>query len=189
MEVAVKTGTEAGRLLERIACGESGALEQFYEAFHGRVYAFVLRRLNNPADAAEILNEVMLEVWRSAARFEGRSQPLTWVLGIAHHKVLDRLRRAHTANHEEITPDIAPADEVSAVEALAGAEDAELVRRCLDKLTDSHRLVVHLAFFNDLSYHEIAEIVNCPLGTVKTRMFYAKQVLKRCLAGQRPASL
>jgi RNA polymerase sigma-70 factor, ECF subfamily len=177
---------DASALLQRIAHGQTRALEAFYAAFHAPVYAFALKRVRNAADAAEILNEVFLEVWRSAGRFEGRSRPLTWVFGIAHHKIVDHLRRQHADREEELSPDMADPDPTDFSAALAGVQDADLVRRCLERLSGSHRLIVHLAFYQDLSYSEIAEIAACPVGTVKTRMFHAKQSLKRCLgAGTR----
>jgi RNA polymerase sigma-70 factor (ECF subfamily) len=173
--------TEASGLLEQIARGHIPALEAFYAAFHAPVYAFALKRLRNAADAAEVLNEVLLEVWRSAARFEGRSRPLTWVLGIAHHKIIDHLRRRRDYREETLPPDIPDPEPADVTAALAHAGDAEMVRRCLERLSDVQRLVVHLAFYEDLSYPEIAEIAGCPIGTVKTRMLHAKQLLKRCL--------
>jgi RNA polymerase sigma-70 factor (ECF subfamily) len=173
--------TDAHALLRQTADGQTGALEALYAAFHAPVYAFALKRVRNAADAAEILNEVFLEVWRSAGRFEGRSRPLTWLLGIAHHKIVDHLRRQHADREEVLPPDMADPDPPDLSAALMGAQDADLVRRCLERLSGSHRLVVHLAFYQDLSYSEIAEIADCPVGTVKTRMFHAKQSLKRCL--------
>ena len=80
-------------LLQRIADGDEDALGAFYRLFEGRIYRFALSRLNDVFDAADILNEVMFEVWRGAARFEGRSAVSSWVLGIAHHKTIDRLRK------------------------------------------------------------------------------------------------
>lgn len=172
---------EAESLLARIAGGDERALGEFYDSFHGRIYAFVRKYLRNGADAAEVLNEVMLEVWRRAGRFEGRSRALTWVLGIAHHKAIDCLRRlAPPAEDDSALEDIAD-DSASAIDALAGAEDAARLRRCLDQLPAIHRAVLHLAFFEDRPYPEIAEVVGCPLGTVKTRVFHAKEQLKRCL--------
>ena len=174
---------DAAELLRRMAAGSEAALREFYQAFHGRVYAFAVRRLRNPADAADVLNEVMLEAWRSAARFEGRSRALTWLLGIAHHKIVDHLRRQKSHLLEELDPEMTDADDPTAFEMLAGAQDAALLRRCLEGLSDAHRLIVHLAFFEDLAYEEIAKIADCPLGTIKTRMFHARRLLKRCLSG------
>lgn len=178
---AIDTEIAAG-LFSRMATGSEAALREFYQAFHGRVYAFALKRLRNPADAADVLNEVMLEAWRSAARFEGRSQVLTWVLGIAHHKIIDNLRRQKSHLLDELDPEMADDAEPTAFEALAGAQDAAQLRRCLEGLSDAHRLIVHLAFFEDLAYEEIAKIADCPVGTVKTRMFHARRLLKHCLS-------
>lgn len=172
---------EAGALLVRIAQGETRALEFFYDAYHARVYSFALKRLSNTADATEILNEVMLEVWRSASRFEGRSRPLTWVLGIAHHKVIDRLRQRQRTSHDELDLDHVADESPGMAEAMTGTQDAERVRRCVERLPDAQRLMIQLAFFDDLSYPEISEIASVPVGTVKTRVFHAKQALKRCL--------
>lgn len=170
------------KLLAGIARGRERDMSEFYRLYHSRIYAFVLRRLRNSADAAEVANEVMLEVWRGAGGFEGRAKALTWVLGIANHKALDRMRRkGYDATPEEFDPDELSDERESTDELLARLQQAEAVRRCLDRLSDAHRAVVHLAFFEDLGYEEIASILRCPEGTVKTRMFHAKKGLKRCL--------
>lgn len=168
--------------MQAIATGDETAMREFYQSFHGVVYAFALRRLSHSAEAADVLNEVMLEVWRHAARFEGRSKVQTWLLGIANHKIIDKLRQRKHSQHEVFDDDIADENNPTALDAIAGAEDAARVRDCIEGLSDAHRQVVHLAFFEELSYGEIAQIAACPEGTVKTRMFYAKQALKRCLA-------
>lgn len=173
---------DAAALLARMATRDESALREFYRQFHGQVYAFALKRLRDPADAADVMNEVMLEAWRSAGRFEGRSKVSTWVLGIAHHKTIDNLRRRKNRAHDELDDQIEDSDSPTAADVLAGAQDAALLHRCLDGLSGTHRQVMHLAYFEDLSCEEIAEISDCPVGTVKTRMFHAKRRLKRCLA-------
>lgn len=176
-----RTG-DAVELLAAIAGGSESALAEFYRMYHARIYGFIAKRLHNSADAADVLNEVMLEVWRHADGFQGRSQVLTWVLGIAHHKTVDCLRRRspHLALEDGVEENLEDERE-GAAEILARQQDAELMRYCIGKLSDSHRTVVHLAFFQELNYTEIAEILACPEGTVKTRMFHAKQKLKDCL--------
>jgi len=169
-------------LLRNIAAGSEQALKEFYQAFHSSVYAFALKLLKDPVDAAEILNEVMMEVWRGASRFEGRSRARTWVMGITHHKIVDQLRRRGRHKTEEIDPDIPDENASVVLDAIVSAENARFIQLCMEKLSDAHRQVVHLTFFEDFSYPEIAQILNCPLGTVKTRMFHAKQLLKKCLA-------
>lgn len=178
-------------LLRRIAMGEEAAMATFYGAFESSVYRFILSRLNDPFEAADILNEVMLEVWRGAGRFQGRSAIKSWLFGIARHKTIDRLRsrqRNAARAGEEPSEDIADENAADPAEAIAATENAEFVRHCLDKVSAAHREVLHLTFFEDLTYGEIAAIVGCPEGTVKTRMFHAKRAMQHCLAklmGQR----
>ncbi len=169
-------------LLRRIATGSEQALSEFYQTFHSSVYAFALKLLKDPVDAAEILNIVMMEVWRCAKRFEGRSRVRTWLMGITHHKIIDKLRKRGRHKTEEIDPNIPDENSSVVLDAIVSAENTGFIRRCMEKLSDAHHQVVHLTFFEDLSYPEIAQILDCPLGTVKTRMFHAKQLLKKCLA-------
>jgi len=169
-------------LLAAIAGGSEAALAEFYHLYHARIYSFIIRRVHNGADAADVLNAVMMEVWRYAAAFQGRSQVLTWVLGIAHHKTIDCLRRRSPhVELEDGVEDHLEDEHDGAPEILMRQQDAALMRYCIEKLSDSHRAVVHLAFFQELNYTEIAKILVCPEGTVKTRMFHAKQNLKNCL--------
>jgi RNA polymerase sigma-70 factor, ECF subfamily len=173
---------DAAELLASIADGSETALAEFYRLYQSRIYGFIIRRVHNAADAADILNEVMMEVWRHAGAFQGRSRVLTWVLGIAHHKIIDCLRRR--SPHLELEDGVEEymEDECDgAPEILAKQQDATLLRFCVEKLSDSQRAVVHLAFFQELTYAEVATILACPEGTVKTRMFHAKQKLKDCL--------
>lgn len=169
------------RLLSRMSGGDQDALATFYRRHEAAVFRFVLSRLNDPFEAGDLVIEVMHEAWRSAPRFQGRSAARSWLLGIARHKSLDRVRSQarHKADALEETEEV---PDTSTIDALAAAEDAEAVRHCLEGLSQQHREVVHLAFYEDLSYREIAEIADCPEGTVKTRIFHAKRALKACLA-------
>ena len=172
-------------LLQQISQQKQHALKSFYELFETRVYHYAFSRLNDPFDAADTLNEVMLEVWKYASRFEGRSKVSTWLLGITKHKVYDRLRkRGPSQKHDDIedhsdhlTDNALPMERV-----LSAAQDADLIQRCLQGMNPVHREALHLAFFEDLPYQEIARIAQCPEGTVKTRVFHAKIALKNCLA-------
>jgi RNA polymerase sigma-70 factor (ECF subfamily) len=177
---------QAIELLEKINRGQQSALEDFYRLFESRVFHYALSRLNDSYEAADTLNEVMMEVWKHAGRFEGRSRVSTWLLGITHHKVYDRLRkRKHTNMQEDIddySNQLSDDNEVSMENALVGVENAQLVQQCMDKLSEAHREVIHLAFFEDMHYQDIASIAKCPEGTVKTRVYHAKQALKNCIA-------
>ena len=171
------------QLLQRIAGGDQRALRQFYERFHGVVYQFSLRTLHNGADAAEVLNEVMLEVWRRAATFAGQSQVRTWLLSITRYKSIDLLRRKRPSEllDEAALEDEASGEACPASLAIELGQQGAQVRQCLERLKDGHRQVVYLTFFEELSYPQIAEIMAIPNGTVKTRMLHAKQQLLQCL--------
>lgn len=171
-------------LITRIARGEEAALRQFYDIHQARVYRYAYARLNDSFAAADILNETMLEVWRQAVKFAGRSKASTWVLGIARHKVIDHQRRLYRHPTEEFDEATADPYTPDTADAIAGLQEGVRLRRCLEKLSQAHREVIHLAFFEDLAYGEIAAIAGCPEGTVKTRVYHAKQALKGCL-GQR----
>lgn len=174
----------AAELLARIARGDESALRALYEQFEGRIYRYVLGRLNDSFAAADILNEVMLEVWRNAVNYAGKSKVSTWLFGIARHKSIDYLRRERRHAAEEYDVETADDDAPTAADAIAGLEDADRLAKCMEKLSDAHREAVHLAFFEQLPYAEIGVVTGSPEGTVKTRIYHAKQLLKHCL-GQR----
>ena len=171
--------------LGEIARGREAALEKFYRHYHVQVFQFARRLVNNEADAAEITNEAMLEVWRAAARFAGESRVRTWLFGIVNHRAIDLLRRRRRRHEhaDELTDvaDEAPACNISDV--IGGAQDAGRVRDCVQQLPERQKAVVHLAFFEELSYPEVAQVLDVPIGTIKTRVMHAKQRLQHCLAG------
>ena len=168
-------------MLEKIANGNEGAMHEFFSGFSQVVYAFAMNRLKDAADASDVVNDVMLQVWKHAGRFESRSKVKTWLLGIANHKVLDAFRKRGQVQFEEVDEQIADESSDIGVLEISMLQDAKSIRDCMEKLSENHRQVVHLAFFEDLPYPEIADILNCPTGTVKTRMMHAKNSLKRCL--------
>ena len=173
---------EFKRLIERVSEGDEAAFTDLYRRLESRVFNFIRSKLNDSFEAGDILNEVFLEVWRSAGRFEGRSKATTWIFGIAYYKTMDRLRR----RNREILVDPQdldrPDESPDQAEAVAALEEGRHLRFCLDKLAPRQRAVVELAFFEDLSYQEIAKIVDCPEGTVKSRVYHAKEALRHCLA-------
>lgn len=168
-------------LVSAIASGDETAMAGFYKRFGRGVYAFSLQRIKDPVQAEEVVVETMYEVWKGARRFRGDSQVRTWVLGIARHKVLDRLRARKHVQLDEIDETIA-CTEPGGYEIVARAHDAAAIAKCMELLSDAHRECLHLAFFQDLSMAEIAKIQQCPANTVKTRIFHAKRNIKSCLA-------
>ncbi len=167
-------------LLSRVAAGDRAALAALYRALEKPVYRFVQGKLNDPAQSADLVHDVFLEVWRNAPRFEGRSSAKTWVFGIAYRKVIDVFRaqaRLQVTDDIPETEDDAPA----ALDCLVAGQMRDRLRYCMDRLKPEHRAAIDLAFYEDMGYREIAEVTAVPEGTVKTRIFHAKKLLQHCL--------
>lgn len=170
-------------LLARIARKDKSAFEQFYQELERPLFRFVQLKLNDPFRSADIVHEVFLEVWRSAGSFQKRSRVRTWVFAIAYRKVMDVFRKQDRLTFGDDVPEQID-DSPSAEACLVAAEQTDAVRHCLDTLKHEHRLAVELTFYEDMSYREIASVTGVPEGTVKSRVFHAKQLLMRCLAAR-----
>jgi RNA polymerase sigma-70 factor, ECF subfamily len=172
------------RLLSRIEQADEGAFRELYCAFSRKLYAYVLRQLSDPAQAEEIVADTLYEVWKAPAKFRGESQFSTWLIGIARNKVLMHWRsRKPDADHDDVA-DLAeqlPSDAPGAFEIMADQQRSAGVRTCVDKLGSDHRECVHLVFYQGMALAEVARIQQIPEGTVKTRLFHARQKLKQCL--------
>lgn len=168
--------------IRQIATGDRRAFERLYEVYGPRIFRFAIRMVKEETKAEEVVNDVMLEVWKSAARFEARSKPSTWILGIARFRALNAIRgkKIDTDELDDTTPVADPSEDAG--ERLDRAVRKERIKQALDTLSPEHREVVELTFFQGCSYKEIAEIAGCPEGTVKTRMFHAKKKLEPVLA-------
>ena len=168
-------------LVRNIAAGDQAAMKQLYELHSGPLFHFVKNWLADPHEASDIVHETMLEVWRRADRFQGRSSLKSWIYSIARNKSIDKNRKSSRLSYTDDMPDTAD-DEANPLEALELSQDAVHLKDCIAKLSETHRRMIHLAFYEDLSYREICEIEGCPVGTVKTRILHAKKLLMRDLA-------
>ncbi|MFD0314017.1 sigma-70 family RNA polymerase sigma factor [Streptomyces flavalbus] len=177
---------QAEELLRRVAGGDQRAFEELYALVSGPVFGLVRRVVRDPAQSEEVAQEVLLELWRSAARFDpGRGSALAWVLTVAHRRAVDRVRSARAAGEREQREALRsrqPAFDQVSEEVEAGME-REWVRRCLDRLTALQRQSVTLAYYDGYTYREVAERLSLPLGTVKTRMRDGLTRLRECLGG------
>jgi len=174
----------AQALLQRISEGDEAAFADFYRLFEKRLYHFIKQKLNDPFEAADILNETLLEVWRKAGTFEGRSKVSTWLFGIAYFKTVDRLRKNGKLIVDSDSIPEQVDESANAMACLLSKENGVHIQYCLETLKLAHRTVIELAFLEDMPYGEIAQIVECPENTVKTRMFHAKQLMKNCLSAR-----
>ncbi|WP_338899122.1 sigma-70 family RNA polymerase sigma factor [Streptomyces sp. TG1A-60] len=177
---------EADRLLVRVAGGDQRAFEDLYAVVSGPVFGLVRRVVRDPAQSEEVAQEVLLELWRSAGRFDpARGSALSWVLTLAHRRAVDRVRSARAATERERREGrrshLTAFDQVTE-EVEAGLE-RQWVRHCLEKLTSLQRESVTLAYYDGYTYREVAERLSCPLGTVKTRMRDGLTRLRECLGG------
>jgi RNA polymerase sigma-70 factor (ECF subfamily) len=171
------------RLISRIAGGELRAFEQLYRTYHPRLTRFVERVTRRPGLVGELLNDTMLVVWNRAGTYNGSCKVSTWIFAIAYRKAVKALSRWDEPVQGDPTDDCAPA-ESDPEQRLAQSQLRALLARALDTLSAEQRAVVALTYLHGIGYREIAEIVGCPVDTVKTRMFHARRRLKTLLAGR-----
>ena len=169
--------------MKRIADGDRDAFKEFYALYNRRLFAYLTKLLSARETVEEVFNDVMFEVWRQAGNFRGESKVATWVFGIAHNKALN-VRRAQGTR---VIVDLEEANEapttVASAQILAEQSNVgQMIHRALTELSEEHRAVIELTFYQGFSYAEIARIVNCPVNTVKTRMFHARRQLRELLS-------
>jgi RNA polymerase sigma-70 factor (ECF subfamily) len=170
-------------LLESIAAGDKFAMQVLFQRHNVRVYRFVLRLIGNESLAEEIVSEVFLNVWRHAGTFEAKCQVTTWLLAIARHKAVSVLRQRSEAQlDDDMAATVAdPSDDAETV--LDRQDRSQIIRKCLTRLSPSHREIIDLVYYHEKSVDEAARIVGVPKSTVKTRMFYARNHLAKLLTG------
>lgn len=167
------------RLLARVAAGDRRAFDQLYFLYRPRLNRFLLRMLGSESGADALVNDVMYTVWTRAGSFAGRSRVSTWVFGIAYRLALAWLRKRKLRTR--LFRQDPAMDEHEAADEYGLDERHDWLRRGLDALSPQQRAVVELSYFGGYDYNEIATIVDCPVGTVKTRMFSARRKLKTAL--------
>ncbi|HEY0001242.1 MAG TPA: ECF RNA polymerase sigma factor SigK [Actinoplanes sp.] len=173
-----------GVLLAAVGRGDEAAFGRLYDLVAARVFGLVRRVLRDPAQAEEVAQEVMVEVWRTAARFDAsRGSATAWVFTIAHRRAVDRVR-AEQAGTDRLARYAAAAgdteyDEVA--EEVTRRLEHQQVRRCMDGLTELQRQAITLAYFDGRSYREVADLLGTGLPAIKTRMRDGLIRLRDCL--------
>lgn len=182
------TRNELGDVMARVAAGEQAAFAYFYDATSRSVFGIVLRVLRDRAQAEEVTQEVYVEAWRAAGSFDPLlGSPSAWLNTIAHRRAVDRVRSAERSvardqRHFEAAETLHGADTADLVVA---ADEGQRMREAIEGLPEAQRTALRLAYFEGRSYREVAEFLEVPLGTVKTRIRDALQRLKNQLGGQR----
>ncbi|HEY2357926.1 MAG TPA: sigma-70 family RNA polymerase sigma factor [Phenylobacterium sp.] len=170
------------RLIRRIVERDLRAFEALYRDYHPRLTRFLTNMLRLPHLVEEALNDTMMVVWKRPDKYNGASKVSTWIFAIAYRTALKARSR-----HDE------PLDDQSALELVDGGDPEQsmgqrqvqaILLTAMDRLSAEHRAVLGLTYFHGAGYREIAEIMGCPVGTVKTRMLHARRYLKGMLAGR-----
>jgi RNA polymerase sigma-70 factor (ECF subfamily) len=171
-------------LLVRVARGDEAAFARLYDVVAGPIFGVVRRVVRDPAQSEEVAQEALVDLWRTAPRYQpARGSAVNWALTLAHRRAVDRVRSAQARVDREQRAAVLSAqrdfDEVA--DTVAGQLEIEQVRRCLSGLTDLQRESIMLAYYGGRTYAEVAELVDAPLGTVKTRLRDGLIRLRDCL--------
>jgi RNA polymerase sigma-70 factor, ECF subfamily len=176
----VRSGLEL--VLAEVAKGDDSAFRVLYDGVAPAVLGTALRVLRDPAQSEEVMQEVLLEVWRSAARFDPAVGSATaWIMTLAHRRAVDRVRSEQRAVERELRAATAAVDYDAVSDAVETSLEQERVRRCLSSLTELQRESVTLAYYGGYSYREVALLLGVAVGTVKTRMRDGLIRLRDCL--------
>lgn len=167
-------------LIRRIATGDRAAFEQLYLRYHRRLARFLMRFTAHYDVAEEIINDTLYVVWSKAGNFRGGSQVSTWIFGIAYRRALKTFKKradhrgAEEGEAQEMLPD-------ASINHDSDRESTDWLARGLGQLPVEQRMVLEMAYFLGNSCEEIARVMNCPVNTIKTRMFHARNRLRQLL--------
>jgi RNA polymerase sigma-70 factor, ECF subfamily len=168
--------------LSAVARGDEAAFAVVYDRAAPAVLGTVRRILRDPAQSEEVMQEVLLEVWRTSARFNpAAGSAAAWITMLAHRRAVDRVRSEQRAAQREARSAAAEVGYDEVAEAVEASLDRERVRRCLGSLTELQRESVTLAYYGGYSYREVAQLLGVAIGTVKTRMRDGLIRLRDCL--------
>ncbi|MCW1887829.1 sigma-70 family RNA polymerase sigma factor [Luteolibacter flavescens] len=180
-------------LVERAQAGDMKAYDLLVTRHRGRIYAMIRNMVKNETDAWDLSQEVFIKAWQALPRFEAKARFTTWLYRIAHNAVYDFTRRRRPEGGDEINDELftrdridpaavaTPAESRSPDEAMAGDELRAKIEAALSKLSPEHRECVVLKDVQGLAYKEIADVMECSLGTVMSRLYYARQKLQTLL--------
>jgi RNA polymerase sigma-70 factor (ECF subfamily) len=174
---------DRSELIERIRRRDLRAFDRLYRDYRPRLTRFLTKLTGRPQLVEEVVNDTMLVVWNRPERFDGSCKLSTWIFAIAYRKALEALRHEEEAADEEpaatgASPEAGPEDE------LGQRQVRKILLAAIGELSPDHRTAVGLTYFREIGYREIADIMDCPVDTVKTRVFHARRHLRRRLAGR-----
>jgi RNA polymerase sigma-70 factor (ECF subfamily) len=168
-------------LMTRVAAKEERALRELYLLYGQRMYAYALCLTSDHAQAEDVVQDTLEVVWKSAETYRGEGRLIAWLMRIVHHTAHKSLRHLSIPISEEMEDNLF-ADEPQPEEQTQSNEQSRLIRQGLRQLSPEHRMVLELVFYQGLSLKEIAEVCSCPIGTIKSRLSYARQQLRGVLS-------
>jgi RNA polymerase sigma-70 factor, ECF subfamily len=187
-----KEGGTEKELVAALRQGSEEAFRQLVDRYRDRLYRMAHRMVRNEDEALDIAQETFVRAHKSLSRFAGRSSIYTWLYRIARNLALDRLRRRNAHWHVSLDEQAdengspllerLPGKEATPDEAAAEREMMEKVRNEMDTLSDKHRIVIELREFENMSYQDIADEIGCSVGTVMSRLHYARNYLAERLS-------
>jgi len=170
-------------LVAAVRARDLRAFEQLYRRYQPRLTRFVGTLLRSPGLVEEVVNDTLMVLWQKAGDFTGASRLSTWLFAIAYRKaVRARAREPLATDDAAVLAEVA--DDSTADAGLSRDRTRQALQRAMGVLSAEHRAVVDLTYFHEIGYREIAEILGCPVDTVKTRMFHARRQLRRAMAGE-----
>lgn len=170
-------------LLHRVQVRDRAAFQELYYLYHRRLARFLTRMTRHYEVAEEVINDTMWVVWQRAGDFRGSSQVSTWIMGIAYRRALKALRRSNLPVQVVDGDPVDTDTESDAGAAVDQADRRQLVAQALAQLPLEQRLVVEFTYYQGYTCADIATIMDCPVNTVKTRMFHARRKLRALLPG------
>jgi RNA polymerase sigma-70 factor (ECF subfamily) len=175
-------GPDLAGLLALVSRGDHAAFEGIYAVLAGPVYGVIRQVLRDHAQSEEVAQEVLLEIWRTASRFDpARGTAAAWALTIAHRRAVDRVRSENACSRREQKAAVGTAADDAVLEIAEASLDRVRVRRCLDGLSELQRESITLAYYGGYSYPQVAQLLGVALGTVKTRIRDGLIRMRDCL--------
>jgi RNA polymerase sigma-70 factor (ECF subfamily) len=180
-DASARTGDQFA-LIERVRRRDLRAFERLYRDYHPRLTRFLTNMIHRPQVVEEVLDDTMLVVWNHPERYNGASKLSTWIFAIAYRKGLKALKHqddpvADGRLDTRASAATDPEDELGQLQV------QRILLAAIRELSPDHRTVVDLTYFHEIGYREIAEIMDCPVDTVKTGAFHARRHLRRRLSG------
>ena len=174
---------DLGELLTRVARGDEAAFGAVYDSLGAAVFGLARRVIRDPARAEEVAQEVFLQVWQTAARFDPeRGRAKSWVMTLAHRRAVDAVRHDQAATNRDKAYDWSAGPDFDVVnETVTVRLEHEQVRRCMDGLTDLQREAINLAYYQGYTYAECATVLDANASTIKTRMRDGLVRLRDCM--------